>query len=1781
MRWRAPLGLILFLLALLVGWATWARPRLEDRAGPWLAAALSRATGRPVTVGAVRVHPFLLSASVDDLRVGPSDAPEFTCRRWTVRAVFSTEPMPFSVLFFGPGRSRVEAPVWRGARPVARGGAVLAWRALPYHRVGWTGGDFEIPLGPDRPSLRLTEVDGELGVSPAGGTLIARGRGDPGPWRLEIAVADSLRATPLLSGRGRLVLEDADLASLARAHHWPDAWGSLGGRAAIDVSATVQDFSPGAPGESPRWTRLAPRGEARFKDARWRPRGATPRDWGVPIVGRVTFEGSRFRFHDTTFFDGLRLDGSIQGFSKSARLDLTASARDWGVDNLRRSGVAVFRSAPPAGRIDGEITAGGTLEKPDLAWRATATGLGLPGLVLPPVATTGTWRDDWLATRVTGLSGAVEMAGNWAVASTAAAGVHLWSLKAEGLSLADVAAVNGWSRVRGRVDGALSVLRPPPGATDRPRAEGRLRIDGFEWGLHRETAPVEGRLVLDERGLRVNGAGGGLRLNAERAGDDWRIESLDYRAGALHLWGAGFLSDAEGRLGLRGGVEGLAATDFPPIGSRFPEAQGAFSADGRWTGRWNAPVFDGTIRLEELRWRPGGASHRLRADVHGEARSFRVERLDVDDVLSATGEWSAGRGRWRVRLSSTPVERLLDFQKNSWPLRGDVSGEIELEAGPRPGWHGAARLDWRDGGHGAWRVEAATARLLFVGDTVTLEALEVRRPDGGRLTARATAVRECESGGGRPVAWRATGVGDADAFDFGRGPVTARWSAEGRHALRPARSSWTVVSPGVRWGAMDFGAMAAQGRWSSAAWGVDDLRSARGLVASFHVEGASGTLQGQWRASGVAARALWPSGAWPRDLRRGEWDSEGTLGGTWDRPRVAGRVGARADWRNVAARAEGRFSWTDDRLTLDDVAGSLNDGGAFVLAGVLGPRPFPGAGWAQRPLRWTARLNDLRAEGVFRSLSLPKGWRAGLSGTVEGAGTGADVRADARLTAEGTNAAGESWNGGARVRFASRTVTVEEALVHTGEGRWGLADGARAVRRDRGWDFDGVHRARNLRVGPLRFFGDLRVVGRWDADGATARLIAQPLWVNQRRYEQSLTRISWRPGEIRFSAVPGDPTTLEGTVRVSAWPRVEMDNIVLRDRGARRLGVSGVWSPDEWDFRLDAVDMGAETLLSLANADWPVTGFWNVRVVGRGSAAAPDVAAEIQGRDGRVGVWPYDRLEAAAQWRGEVVDLRRLRLSRRNGYVLTGEGRLPVRAADETAARPNLRLSLTNGRLQMLPDVWAPCLWAKGSFAGTLDIGEGPDGTARAVGALDVRDGRLAARAYTPRVNDLNARFVLKDNRLWVEGARARIGRGLVELSGSVGLAGFGPGDYDLRLKTLGDRGARIEVPQLSVRPGPLLGRWASVADKLKGVSQGEPRADLRLAGPHGAQRLTGDIYLERTQFTFPPSEKPRALRGPRWWRELWRGAEWDVVFHAGKNTWYGNEYIDAALSGDLRLAGRRKAWRASGKLETEEGSIRYLGQSFEVTRGVFEMVTDTRPGVGFGPSIPYVSGQAEKTVTSLDARGFAVNDTVTMVVDRAPLGEIQPRFVSRNNPDMKTERVAMRALGLSGDQQITSEERDQLLRAGLVQLLGASASPLALRLAKNFGIDMITTIYEPPETPETPGGSSPSTPEDKTARTGELVDYLRGAGAAARIRVTDRLFGVYKIKWDEAQNQFFFRDEIELVYRVMGSLYARAGTELDSERLLGQPPERRVALENQWRFGFPRRKKQTSEDKK
>ncbi len=734
---------------------------------------------------------------------------------------------------------------------------------------------------------------------------------------------------------------------------------------------------------------------------------------------------------------------------------------------------------------------------------------------------------------------------------------------------------------------------------------------------------------------------------------------------------------------------------------------------------------------------------------------------------------------------------------------------------------------------------------------------------------------------------------------------------------------------------------------------------------------------------------------------------------------------------------------------------------------------------------------------------------------------------------------------------------------------WRLKEGSRAFLTGAGeGHLQLINELRNIHLGPLNLFGGLEIVGRWKTQPAPSfecTLRAQSLWVNQHLFEQDLARVVWSQKKILFSPVPQALQELSGAVHLDRLPQVRLENLTLKEGGKRRFWMQGEAGPDKWDFEFGGWDLEAATLMSLADFDLPVEGRLNARVQGRGSPAKPRVRGEVWGRNGKLARLPYDRFHAALLWEGDFLEVKDLEAARRNGYVLSGEGRFPTDVQEEDPSdKLSFVLRLSNGDLGILKDLWPDCESAAGGFRGELRFLPGEDGVETS-GFLVVENGRVKARRYFRNLSDLNARLLIKDNRLWVEDLSGRFGQGRLVAGGSLGVNGFDITDYDLSVESVGSQGIEIEIPQLAVPPGPLLKRFSLLRASLEDVSRGEPRVYLKVTGPDGRQTVQGTIFLENTQFTYPPSKKGfSGVREDSWIREFWREAVWDVVLKTGDDTWYRNEYVNVHLRGSLHLEGPREAMRASGRLETKRGVITYLGQSFNVKRCLFEVVTDTRTLAGERAVIPYLSGEAERVAPTVDARGFATPDTILMIVDRAPLGEIQPRFISRNNPGLSSEQVAQRALGLSGE-QFTPEEKDKLLRAGLVQLLGSTAGPLANRLAHRFGIDILYPIYEPTEE----ASAEPAVPAAAPRR--DVTNLLQGTGATAGVQLSDRIFGVYKFKVDQTQNQLFFRDEVELTYRVRGNLHLKASTELDTEKLLGQPPDRRAVLENQWRFGLPK----------
>ncbi|MBL8024077.1 MAG: translocation/assembly module TamB domain-containing protein [Elusimicrobia bacterium] len=1790
MRWRL-LGLFFFGIAASVAWSFWWRPQAEVWLKGKIESTLSQELNQDVHLDALSLHPLFLRIQAKGLRVGAADAPIFTCKKWTFHTAYAGDSSPVSLFFLTFVRSELDNPTLYFFSPPSgkrfqspRGW----WRKLPLHRLTWTRGSFVVPQPQPSNFLKFTDTEGTLQLSPGGFLFTAKGGSSVGPFLLSLSGIESFRRGTQLDVRGTIRLTQAPLAYFTP---WlPARFGRFLGWGDLSLAGVVKDFSvdrfdaKGGLLLDAQWE-----GDVHLKDTLWFPPTARPKDLGVPLEGKVFLRKSEVEMKDLTLFRSLHLSGLIS----LDRQDVRWRGEEMDLAALSESGVDFLRWVPSRGTMKTEGTFKGSLKRPDVVWSAVFREVGFPGVLFPELKMEGKWKENWITIRTDGMGGQLSVGGPL---STGSSGVRpptgRWTVGLASLDMASLAKQNGWPHVGGKVNGSFSLENILEGNRNGgTEASGKLKIDGFNWGIHKETAPVGGRLLFNREGLRVQGDQGAFDLDVRRSSGVWRLDRLDYTAGRLRVWGGGYLRDHDGEVRLEGGLEGLELTDIPPFVKQFPAGEGTLSGEGRLHGSWKDPVFSGAVRSQGIRWRPGGYVHKGEVDFRGGKGGVTLTKFRWDNAVSAEGAWLFGKGwRFSAEVEKTSAEQLFDFGESSGTVQGFFSGNVSLSAGDQPGLEGWARLTGESGRWGPLSFDGVYGVVFFRGSRVHVESLEVTQKGGG-LRARGEFVRRALTPAIPGTVWDWRMDGEGNRFSVGPTVFSSSWTTRGTRYTRRGTGTGDFSSPDFTlFGSLgeegsflkdgvSFGKVMASFSWTPILYQVEELVIERGLRGKGHVGSDGQSLTGELKFESLSLADLFPALPVSKDNSAlGRLDGHLTLSGDWPNPRGEMNVAlSGADWKGLPLKGNLRALW-NKTLEIPHLSFTF-PGGDGLFRGSLSPDLLGKRG--ATVTEWEGKVHCRSLDPVLRSMGIPVPWTGSFDSTLVLSGEVPNLQG--RLVVEGqvgqSGAPLSKWT--SRFFVSGSTVSVEEAVLSTAEGSWRVEAGSRLFREKKGqWGFQLKNQLRNIHVGPLQLFGGLALRGKGDVLRKTisGRLGASSLWINQQVFDQDLAEVRWSRGRLDFFPIPQAPAFVQGAVRLDRWPQTFFEELTLWETGRPLLVLEGEMGPDRWDFTLGGKGLPAEALLSLADFDWPISGPWNVRVRGVGSLSAPNVRAEVVGGPGKIGPLPYDRLEANTHWVGDQIDVQEIRLSRRKGYLLTGSGRFPLRAGEGRTEGLQMNLRLTDGKLALLKEVWPICRSARGGFYGDVRVEPGTP-IPQVTGSFHVKDGRLNLKTYAPKVRDLHGEISFQNDRARVENARARVGRGWIEMAGDIGIQGLSPVEYDLFIRSEGKRGLAVEVPQLSVPPGPLLGRLSFLSDKLKDVSYGEPHLSLRIQGLHGKHLIAGEVDMEGVHFTYPPSaDQGGGIPGPRWWQNFWRMASWDLILKTGKETWYRNEFLNARLDGELHLEGQPGSWRANGRLDSEEGVVNYLGQLFQIKRGLFELVTDTRTALGSVGVQPYVAGEADRTVSLLDSSGIASEDTISMVVDRSLLSEIQPRFVSRNDPSMSSDRVAMRALGIATEQPVNQTERDQLFRAGLVQLVGSSAAPLANRLAQKFGIGMISAIYEPSEAN---GGGSPAvsaTEGNASAKSSPLSEYLRGAGAAARIQLTDSLSGVYKVKLDEAKGQSYFHDQIELILRLKGSLYLRASTELDTQSVLGQPPERRIGLENQWRFGLPRRRQMTLE---
>jgi hypothetical protein len=1005
--------------------------------------------------------------------------------------------------------------------------------------------------------------------------------------------------------------------------------------------------------------------------------------------------------------------------------------------------------------------------------------------------------------------------------------------------------------------------------------------------------------------------------------------------------------------------------------------------------------------------------------------------------------------------------------------------------------------------------------------------------------------------------------------NFTLGPLSFDGEVKGNGVLSP-RFSGRLSTPNFwvnGWGA---GAVSGDLAFDGKRWEFSRVTAGQGATGRWTYDKAEGRWSGQLDLQGVPMEEWAPRlGLVPAVFHTGTL--HGSLSAEGSQKDARSRFKARwrgARWEEIPFEAEAEGAWQEGLWRFKTLKASLPDGGTVAGEGVLSQ------GGAERNVDAAFDVRQFPFHRFLQALGVRSPGLGTFQGRVLCQGPLNDLSVDGDISGEDLPLADQGpgkWNG--KFHFKDRQIQIREFQVKTREGLWRLKEGSQIFFLGQGdVRMQLINDLRNIALGPLHFFGGLEVVGQWKSlpePALECHLRAQSLWINQQFFDRDLARATWSKNKITFTQVPGGVQNLSGAVRLDHWPQVRLENLTLWENTKRRLLIQGEVGPGLWDFDLEGWGLPAGTLMGLADMDWPVEGRWDVYARGRGSAADPRVEGEILGREGKLLSVPYDRLEASVLWEGPLLKIKSIEAARKDGYLIRGEGQFPLDQEEES--RYSLLFRLTNGNLAVLKDIWPDCRWAKGDFLGELQILPGQDGP-RTTGFLQLQNAQVHAQRYFRQLSDLQARLTLKNNRVIFENVTGKIGRGRLAVKGDLGVQGLRVADYNLSIESVGARGIGIRVPQLSVPPGPFLKKFSFLGESLEGVSEGEPAVSVKVTGPAPHPRIHGTLVLQNTRFTYPPS-KNIFVKGRRsFLGELWTEADWDITFKTGNKTWYRNEYVNALVGGSLRFQRRPAFLAVEGRMRSNEGFITYLGKTFRIKRALFEVVTDTRTVADQEIITPYLSCEAEMTITTLDTLGASTQDTITMIVERAPIGKIEPRFVSRNRPGLNSERVAEIALGFAQDedqpQQLTPLEREQLLKGGLVQLLGSAAAPVANKVGREIGLDYIFPFYQPPSNTETASALPGS-----AAQPGRPGGLIQGMGVTTGLQLTRNISGVYRARAEEAQNQFYFRDELEINYRILGSLFLRASTELDTEKLLGQPPNRQAVLENQWRFGLPKKR--------
>ena len=600
-------------------------------------------------------------------------------------------------------------------------------------------------------------------------------------------------------------------------------------------------------------------------------------------------------------------------------------------------------------------------------------------------------------------------------------------------------------------------------------------------------------------------------------------------------------------------------------------------------------------------------------------------------------------------------------------------------------------------------------------------------------------------------------------------------------------------------------------------------------------------------------------------------------------------------------------------------------------------------------------------------------------------------------------------------------------------------------------------------------------------------------------------------GTALFPQVSVRGVLTEGDVRGYPLTNVSIDGgligrvVTIRQfeghQGSGVLAVKGSIDLDgAIDARLSAQNIQAGMLSAAAGLDVDAVGTLDVEAEFGGTVDHPLADASLTISEGGVRGSTFDTLTGLVHLRGSVVELEQVVATKAQGaktYRASATGMLPLKAftaeRDEALSeydRINLRLSLDDADLGLLPLLSKEIDWAMGETDGNVVIG-GSLAAPTFDGVLRVKGGSVKLKALKVPFTDMNFGVRMEGDSIAVEDCSSgKLGKGTFTLSGSTRLDGRRPVDYRLD----------FDAKKLEVASSFFTGPVTASFDLREGEIFG-----------HRLPKLTGHVAVDDVLVSIPSipdseGELPDVIL--------------DLGIDIGKHThFYSSGLYDLWIEGSARFGGTTRHPKQSGTISVRRGRVQYLQTSFRITEGeaYFNQVDSFLPSVTFRAT----------------AR---MNRTRILLAIDGPVQQMNFKLTS--SPEMSQQEI-LRMLTLrgastqGGGAESAEAQRNALLLAGLQMSVLGEVQDAIRNLLQLDELTLSTGTFEKREK-----GEDKSTIEAYNVQIGKyvtdkvmlrytqsLTEDLRRYGV--RYDFTDR-FSMFVARDEKNSNWFGFEARIK-----------------------------------------------------